>query len=51
MRVDGIIFDKDGTLFDFRATWDVWALGVIEELSEGDAALAQRIADAAVFDR
>ncbi len=50
MRVDGIIFDKDGTLFDFRATWDVWALGVIEELSGGDAALAQRIADAAVFD-
>lgn len=50
MRVDGIIFDKDGTLFDFRATWDVWALGVIAELSGGDAALAQRIADAAVFD-
>lgn len=50
MRIDGIIFDKDGTLFDFRATWDVWALGVITELAEGDAALAQRIADAAVFD-
>lgn len=50
MRVDGIIFDKDGTLFDFRATWDVWALGVIDELSAGDPALAQRIADAAVFD-
>ena len=50
MRIDGIIFDKDGTLFDFRATWDVWALGVIDELSAGDAALAQRIADAAVFD-
>ena len=50
MRVDGIIFDKDGTLFDFRATWDVWALGVITDLSGGDPALAQRIADAAVFD-
>lgn len=50
MRVDGIIFDKDGTLFDFRATWDVWALGVISELSQGDAALARRIAEAAVFD-
>lgn len=50
MRIDGIIFDKDGTLFDFRATWDVWALGVITELADGDAALAQRIADAAVFD-
>ncbi len=50
MRVDGIIFDKDGTLFDFRATWDVWAMGVITELSAGNADLAQRIADAAVFD-
>ena len=50
MRVDGIIFDKDGTLFDFRATWDVWALDVITELAAGDAGLAQRIADAVVFD-
>jgi phosphoglycolate phosphatase len=50
MRVDGIIFDKDGTLFDFRATWDVWALGVITDLAGGNAALAQRIADAARFD-
>lgn len=50
MPVKGIIFDKDGTLFDFRATWDVWALGVITDLSNGDAALASRIATAARFD-
>lgn len=50
MQVDGIIFDKDGTLFDFRATWDVWASGVITELAAGDHSLAQRIADAALFD-
>ena len=23
--VKGIIFDKDGTLFDFAATWEAWA--------------------------
>jgi phosphoglycolate phosphatase len=23
--VRGVLFDKDGTLFDFRATWGAWA--------------------------
>ncbi|SEQ27785.1 HAD family hydrolase [Thalassovita taeanensis] len=50
MQVKAVLFDKDGTLFDFRATWDVWAAGVIADLSQGDAALAGRIADAAVYD-
>ncbi|EAQ01929.1 HAD-superfamily hydrolase, subfamily IA, variant 1 family protein [Pseudooceanicola batsensis HTCC2597] len=50
MRIDGIIFDKDGTLFDFGATWNPWALELILELSEGDRALAERLAEAADFD-
>lgn len=50
MSVAGIIFDKDGTLFDFGATWDAWAASVIADLSGGDAALARRIADAARYD-
>ncbi len=50
MSVKAILFDKDGTLFDFKATWNVWAGGVIETLSAGDAALAQRIAQAAMYD-
>ncbi|WP_116599187.1 HAD family hydrolase [Primorskyibacter marinus] len=37
LRADAILFDKDGTLFDFRATWDVWAGGVLKRLAEGDA--------------
>lgn len=49
-RVDGLLFDKDGTLFDFHATWSVWAHGVIRELGEGDAPLMQRLADAADYD-
>ncbi len=31
MRVDGILFDKDGTLFDFGSTWNTWAARVIPE--------------------
>ncbi|WP_294606711.1 HAD family hydrolase [Roseovarius sp.] len=49
-RADGILFDKDGTLFDFHATWSVWAHGVISDLGQNDTALMQRIADAADYD-
>lgn len=50
MSVAAIAFDKDGTLFDFAATWDGWAGGVIATLSEGDAKLAQRLAASARYD-
>ncbi|SDN42720.1 phosphoglycolate phosphatase [Lutimaribacter pacificus] len=50
MDIAGILFDKDGTLFDFGATWNGWAASVIAELSGGDAARAQALADAARFD-
>ena len=48
-RIAGILFDKDGTLFDFNATWAVWAYGVIERLSDGDAERAALMADAIGF--
>jgi phosphoglycolate phosphatase len=38
-RVQAIIFDKDGTLFDFRATWGGWAERLLDKLSRGDAGL------------
>lgn len=50
MRADGILFDKDGTLFDFAATWNAWAAGMIHEFSGSDQALAERIAVALDFD-
>jgi phosphoglycolate phosphatase len=28
--IKGIIFDKDGTLFDFNATWGAWTRGMLE---------------------
>lgn len=32
----GLIFDKDGTLFDFNATWGAWARKVFEHEAGGD---------------
>ncbi len=50
MRADGLLFDKDGTLFDFGQTWNVWAFNAIVGFAAGDADLAEKIADALVFD-
>ncbi|MFY0617851.1 HAD family hydrolase [Shimia sp.] len=50
MRVDGLLFDKDGTLFDFGATWNGWAARMITEFAAGDAEVATRIANALQFD-
>ncbi len=50
MRADGILFDKDGTLFDFSATWDVWAGGMINHFAEGDQVVAEAIAQAVQYD-
>lgn len=35
--IRGVIFDKDGTLFDFRRSWSGWALRVLEALSDDPA--------------
>ena len=35
--VRGIVFDKDGTLFDFAATWEAWAVAFLLRAAEGDA--------------
>jgi phosphoglycolate phosphatase len=31
--IDGVIFDKDGTLFDFRASWGAWAQRLLAMLA------------------
>lgn len=32
----GVIFDKDGTLFDFGTTWEAWAAAFLLRVTEGD---------------
>ncbi len=46
----GILFDKDGTLFDFSATWDRWGADLISRLSGGSAELATALAHALHYD-
>ncbi len=46
----GLVFDKDGTLFDFHATWGVWCGAFIAELAAGDAGRARALADGLEFD-
>ncbi|MGC1430010.1 MAG: HAD family hydrolase [Albidovulum sp.] len=48
--IRGLIFDKDGTLFDFTATWGGWAHRLLTELSEGSAAHAEKLARSIGFD-
>ena len=49
-QIDAILFDKDGTLFDFGATWNVFAARFLERLAEGDVARIKVLADLIGFD-
>lgn len=48
--IKAIIFDKDGTLFDFGGTWNVWAFGILDTLARGDAGVKSALADALDYD-
>lgn len=50
MRADGILFDKDGTLFDFNATWVAWVDRVIADLTGDDVTLRDALAGVLGFD-
>ena len=50
MKAVGVLFDKDGTLLDFEATYGPACLRMIDELSQGDETLASRLAEAVGFD-
>lgn len=49
-RIEAIIFDKDGTLFDFQATWSGWAQAVLADLAGQDEGAFARAAGAIGFD-
>ncbi|MFW5642336.1 MAG: HAD family hydrolase, partial [Roseicyclus sp.] len=50
MRIEAVLFDKDGTLFDFRASWTGWMKGLVAELSQGDPARGRAVSEALGFD-
>jgi phosphoglycolate phosphatase len=45
-QITGILFDKDGTLFDFQATWGAWAQSFLLEIAAGDRARAAELGTA-----
>lgn len=46
----GMIFDKDGTLFQFQDTWAEWAAQALEDFSGGDVNRQERMAHRIDFD-
>lgn len=49
-RLAGLLFDKDGTLFDFHASWGNWAASLMLELAGGDSARAEVLGRAVGYD-
>ncbi|MCI5111729.1 MAG: HAD family hydrolase [Marivita sp.] len=48
--IEAILFDKDGTLFDFGATWNAWAKSLLLRLAEGNEARAAALGQVIGFD-
>ena len=42
--VRGLVFDKDGTLFDFMASWAAWTAGFLTDVAQRDRILAEQLA-------
>lgn len=49
-RIEAILFDKDGTLFDFRRTWLPFLFDGAEAIAEGNDELKDRLVRAAGYD-
>lgn len=49
-RIRGLLFDKDGTLFDFQSSWAPVHAGVVAELAAGDDRLAEALCGATGYD-
>lgn len=49
-HIKAILFDKDGTLFDFHASWAGWAGAELSDLAQGDAQRHAALARAIGFD-
>lgn len=49
MKIQGIVFDKDGTLFDFNATWGAWTRQMLKAETD-DPETLQRLANVLGYD-
>lgn len=49
-HISGIVFDKDGTLFGFNATWTFWAKTFLTDLASGDVQIAADLGKAIGYD-
>ena len=50
MPIDALVFDKDGTLFDFAATWSAFGREAVLLLADGDEARAAELGQIIGFD-
>jgi len=48
--IKGIVFDKDGTLFDFNATWGAWTRGMIATEAGDNPEKIETLANALGYD-
>lgn len=48
--IRGVLFDKDGTLFDFQATWGAWTYDYLLDLAGGDRDRAYALGRVVGFD-
>lgn len=48
--IKGIVFDKDGTLFDFNATWGAWSKVMLTQEAQGDPERLSLLADVLGYD-
>ena len=48
--IRGLLFDKDGTLFDFEKTWNSWTSKILTEVSKQSDVSISALADAIDFD-
>ncbi|GHA54502.1 phosphatase [Amylibacter ulvae] len=49
-KIKAVLFDKDGTLFDFNATWAAWCKNVISLLAPNDLPRQIRLGNSCGFD-
>ena len=43
--IQAVLFDKDGTLFDFQKSWGPFGVRVVEQLAAGEPELTRKLAD------